>query len=344
MDPSALKLGVAGAGSIGCYVGGELAARAGVDVVFLGRPRLAAELADHGLRLRALGEERGGVPPGGARVVVEPAALADRDLVLCCVKSAQTAEMARALTPHLRPGAVVVSLQNGVRNAVLLREHLDGRRVVGGIVDFNVISRGAGVFERTTDGPITLERPSSPAELALAQGLARAGLESRHVDDIGPHQWTKLLVNLNNAVSALSGAPTAELLLSRGYRRIIAAVVAEGLAVVRAKGVKPPALRGVPVGLMPAVLRLPTLLARLVLGRQIKVGADSRSSMWEDLTRGRPTEVDYLNGEIVRAAQAIPGVEAPLNAALVARVHEAERAGSGPPNLSAAALARAIGL
>lgn len=344
MKPSALKLGVAGAGSIGCFLGGSLAARAGVDVVFLGRARVAAEVDASGLRLRSLGEDRGGLPPGAARVVEDPAALADRDLVLCCVKCGQTEEMARLLDAHLAPNAIVVSLQNGVQNTTVLREHLDGRRVVGGIVDFNVVSRGEGLFDRTTDGPLTLERPGSPAERALAVGLATAGLEVRPVADIVPHQWTKLLVNLNNAVSALSGAPTAVLLSSPGYRRVIAAVVAEGVAVLRASGIPLAPLRGLPARWMPAVLRLPTGLARLVLRRQMTVGADARSSMWEDLTRRRPTEVDHLNGEIVRAAARSGRAGAPLNAALVARVREAERVALGSPNLSPGALARAIGL
>jgi 2-dehydropantoate 2-reductase len=88
---------------------------------------------------------------------------------------------------------------------------------------------------------------------------------------------------------------------------------------------------------MPTVLRLPTLLVRLVTGAQMKVDPEARSSMWEDLTRGRPTEVDYLNGEIVRVA-ARHHTDAPLNARIVELVHTAERAGPGSPDLDAAAL------
>jgi len=335
-----LRVGVAGAGSIGCYVGGALAI-GGADVVFLGRQRLVGEAARGGFRITAMGARQGALAPGTPKVVTSPDGLTDRDLVLVCVKSGQTAEMAAALAPVLRPEAVVVSLQNGVRNPETLRDALPGHRVVPGIVEFNVVSRGEGHYDRTTDGPIVLESPRTDAERWLADALRESALTLRHEDDLRPAQWSKLLVNLNNAISALSGAPTRELLLTRGYRRCIADVIAEAIAVLKAAGIRPARLRGAPVGLMPHVLRLPTPLARLVLGAQIKVGDDSRSSMWEDLTRRRATEVDYLNGEIVRLAEA-QGRDAPLNRRLVALVHEAEAAAAGPPGLDHRALRAAL--
>jgi 2-dehydropantoate 2-reductase len=205
--------------------------------------------------------------------------------------------------------------------------------VVPGIVSFNVVSRGAGLFHRTMDGPLMLGRAPEP----ITRALVAAGLEVELRDDLAPDQWTKLIVNLNNAVSALSGAPTRTLLQSPPYRRIIAAIVEEALRVVRASGVRPAKLRGVPIGIMPFVMRLPTPLVRIVTRAQMKVDPEARSSMWEDLTRGRPTEVDYLNGEIVRVAARV-GVEAPLNRRIVELVHEAEAAGPGSPNLAADAL------
>jgi 2-dehydropantoate 2-reductase len=169
----------------------------------------------------------------------------------------------------------------------------------------------------------------------LVAALEQAGLDVELHRDLARHQWTKLLVNLNNAISALSDAPTRELLLSPGFRRVIAAVMREALRVLHVAGVRPARLRGVPVGLMPFVLRLPTPLVRLVTRSQVKVDPDSRSSMWEDLARGRPTEVDYLNGEIVRLAEQ-HGIDAPLNRRIVELVHAAE--GKGSPKLDAAAL------
>jgi 2-dehydropantoate 2-reductase len=145
------------------------------------------------------------------------------------------------------------------------------------------------------------------------------------------------MVNLNNAVSALSGAPTRTLLLTPGYRRVIAALIGEALSVLRQAGIRPAKLRGVPVGVMPFVLRLPTSLVRLVTRAQMRVDPEARSSMWEDLTRGRPTEVDFLNGEIVKLAEKVGG-EAPLNRRVVELVHRAEKATAGSPELDPEAL------
>lgn len=334
--PAPLRIGVVGAGSIGCYVGGRLLA-AGAEVVLVGRPRLAEELARHGLTVQDFGGAAVTIEPARVTVATELAAVAGCDVVLCCVKSAQTAEVAAALATVLRADAVVASLQNGVRNPEVLRAHLGARPVVPAIVGFNVVSRGDGRFHRTTSGALMLEACAAPAAARLGDALRGAGLDVAVEAALAPHQWTKLLINLNNAVSALSGAPTRAILLSPGYRRVVAAVAREALDVLHAAGIRPAPMRGVPVRWMPTVLGLPTPLVRLVTRAQMKVDPEARSSMWEDLTRRRPTEVDYLNGEIVQLA-ARHGRRAPLNARVVALVHAAEAAAAGSPGLDAATL------
>ena len=190
---------------------------------------------------------------------------------------------------------------------------------------------------RATSGPLIIER----APAALVEALEVGGIEVIQRDDLGPEQWTKLLVNLNTAVSALSDVSTGTLLLSPGYRRVIAALVEEGLAVVRAAGVRPARWNGVPLAWMPRILGLPTPLVKLVTRRQLRVDPAARSSMWQDLTGDRPTEVDYLNGEIVRVAEGA-GAAAPLNRRIVELVHAAEAAHAGSPKLAAADLWRAL--
>lgn len=336
------RIGVVGAGCVGCYVGGRLVAADAADVVLVGRPRLGAELAAHGLTLQDFDEPAITVPAARLRFATEPGAVADCDAVLVCVKSAQTEELARGLAAVLRPDAVVASLQNGVRNPETLRAHLGGRRVLAGIVSFNVVERGAGRFHRATGGPLMLERAGEPAARALVRALAATSIGLEERDDLAPDQWTKLLVNLNNAVSALSGQPTRTLLLTPGYRRVLAALIEEGLAVLRAAGIRPARLRGIPAAWLPRVLRLPTLLVRAVSRAQLQVDPAARSSMWQDLSRGRATEVDFLNGEVVRVAERV-GRAAPLNRRIVELVHDAERRGPGSPGLSAAELRSRLG-
>jgi 2-dehydropantoate 2-reductase len=332
---TALRIGVMGAGAIGCYVGGCLAAD-GADVVFVGRARTKKELEESGLVLSDLDGTSGRVVPK-ERVVfaTEASALADCDVVLCCVKSAQTAEAGVELAKALNSRAIVASLQNGVRNADVLRESLGDHLVLGGIVSFNVVSNGGGTFRRATSGPLVLEDPSLPdPRLATLVGLLTAArLDPELVTDIRPLQWSKLIMNLNNAVGALSDRPTVELLSVPGYRRILRALMSEALRVLRAAKVSTGRLGPLPTTFLPFILGLPSPLFRLVASAQIKIDPSARSSMWEDLTKNRPTEVDYLNGEIVRLA-AEHGARAPLNARILELVHAAESAQSGSPALS----------
>ena len=322
-----------GAGAIGCYLGGRLAVSQGVDVHFVGRERVQQELGRHGLQLRNFDEAASLLPFGAVSYSTDVATLADCTVVLCCVKSADTDAVAQDMAAVLHEDTLVVSMQNGLRNATTLRSHLGKRPVLAGIVDFNVRALGEGQFQRTTSGPLTVEDSQNPRWKELAAALRRSDFQVAASSDILSQQWTKLLVNLNNAVSALSGAPTRELLANAQYRRVVAAIIEEGVAVARAAGARPARLRGIPVGWMPRILRLPDLIARVVTRAQMKIDPEARSSMWEDISRGRGTEVDYLNGEVVAQAQRC-GVSAPINERVVALVHEAEDAAQGSPGMS----------
>ena len=327
-----------GAGAIGCYVGGCLAAD-GADVVFVGRDRLKAELAASGLTVSGLeGARLRSVP----NVVfhTNASALADRDVVLVAVKCAHSQDAAQTLAAVLRPGTLVVSLQNGIRNAEVLRAHLPKEiRVLGGIVAFNVVSKGNGHFRQATTGPLVIE--AEPRATVLGQMLESAGLEVKLTSDLQPLQWSKLVMNLSNAVSALTDQPTKRLLFGEGYRRSLAAIIEEAVGVLRKSGTRTARMGPIPVRAFPFVLRLPARLLRIVASAQVKVDPEARSSMWEDLSLRRKTEVDYLNGEIVRLAEA-NGLSAPLNARVVTLVHEVEARGEGSPKMSADALWSAL--
>ena len=329
-----------GAGAVGCYVGGRLAA-AGADVVFVGRARAKSELEASGLVTTNLGGESVHVPKEQIRFELEASALSDRDVVLCCVKSGQTREVAMSLAAALSPGAMIASLQNGVRNAGVLRAALPEQVVLGGVVSFNVVPKGRGEFRRATGGPLMIEASADPRVAALAGALEASGIDVEIAQDIRAHQWTKLVVNLNNALSALSDAPTRDLVFVSGYRRIVAAIVGEALDVLARAGIRTAPLRGVPMRLMPFALRLPNPMVRVLLRAQLAIDPEARSSMWEDLARRRATEIEFLNGEIVRVAASC-GAAAPLNAAIVQLVHEAEKRGEGSPRLGSDALWRAV--
>jgi 2-dehydropantoate 2-reductase len=322
-------IAVAGAGSIGCFVGGMLAA-AGRRVALLARPRIIAEIeGNNGLRLTSFEGSERDVARAKLRLSDDPGVLAEASVVLVTVKSADSAGIADVIARHTSPDAVIVSLQNGVGNAAVLRQRLPGWCVLTAMVPFNVISLGAGRFHRATSGDIVIERDRS----GIAAQLSVPGLAMHSIDDIVGVQWGKLLINLNNALNALSGMPLREQLAQRRWRSLMADQMAEGLRVMKAEGIKPVSGTRVPSGLTPYLLRMPDFLFEAVLGRAMTIDREARSSMWEDLRRGRHTEIDYLQGVVVHLAER-HALDVPLSRRVVALIKNAE-AGKCSPRLTA---------
>jgi len=321
-------IGVAGAGSIGCFVGGMVAA-AGRRVALLARPRVIEEIEGNGLRLTSFEGLERSIASNRLTLSDDPAIFGAAGVVLVTVKSADTAEVADLIAKHATADAVIVSLQNGVGNLSLLRERLPGRRVLGGMVPFNVIALGEGRFHRATSGDIVVEQDDA----GTAELLSVPGLKMRPTRDIAGVQWGKLLVNLNNALNALAGLPLRQQLAQRAWRMLFADQIAEGLAAIRAEGIRPISSTPVPVSWTPHLLRLPDALFNMILGRTMKIDPEARSSMWQDLQRGRRTEIDYLQGVITAIADR-RGLEVPLSRRIVALIKSAEASGKGSPKLT----------
>jgi 2-dehydropantoate 2-reductase len=322
------SIGIAGAGSIGCFVGGMLAA-GGRRAAMLARPRVTAEIEAHGLRLTGFDGFDRRLAANQLALSDNPDVFADAGVVLVTVKSADTAEMAGIIAKHAPADAVIISLQNGVGNAALLREKLPGRRVLGGMVPFNVIALGEGRFHRATSGDIVIEQDAA----GTAEQLSVPGLKMRATDNIEGVQWGKLLFNLNNALNALANLPLRRQLAQRSWRKLYADQVEEALAAIRAEGIRPISTAPLPVSWMPPLLRLPDALFEVVLGRTMKIDPEARSSMWEDLQRGRRTEIDYLQGVITGIAER-RGLAAPLSRRIVELIRKAEADGKGSPGLT----------
>lgn len=321
-------IGIAGAGSIGCFVGGMLAA-GGRRVALLARPRVIGEIETRGLRLTSFDGFDRRLAANQFALSENPDVFADAAIVLVTVKSADTAGMADIIATHAPADAVIVSLQNGVGNAAVLREKLPGRTVLGGMVPYNVIALGEGRFHQATSGDIVAERDAA----GTAERLSVQGLQVRATDNIVGVQWGKLLFNLNNALNALADLPLRRQLAQRSWRKLYADQVAEALAAIKADGIRPVSSAPLPVSFIPPLLRLPDALFQIVLGRTMKIDPEARSSMWEDLQRGRRTEIDYLQGVITAIAER-RGLAAPLSRRIVELVRKAESDGKGSPGLT----------
>jgi 2-dehydropantoate 2-reductase len=192
-----------------------------------------------------------------------------------------------------------------------------------------VVSAGEGRFHRSTSGDIVIEQDA----LGTADQLSVPGLKMRASADIAGVQWGKLLVNLNNAINALADLPLRRQLSQRAWRLLFAEQMAEGLAAIKAEGITAVSSTPIPANWTPHLLRLPDSLFALLLGSTMKIDPEARSSMWEDLQRGRRTEIDYLQGVITEIADR-HGLQVPLSRRIVALIRRAEANGKGSPGLT----------
>jgi len=316
MSDAAGSVLVMGAGAIGCYLGGCLQA-AGVPVVFIGRPRVLATLREHGLTLTDLDGGRRRLDPAALSLHAQiPAGIAP-SLVLLAVKSGATADAAAQLGAALPSGTPVVSMQNGVSNTATAHAAAPSLRLLAGMVPFNIAELAPGHYHRGTTGVLAAQ--DDAALRARLADFERAGLPLHLHADLRAVQWGKLLLNLNNPVNALSGLPLRAQLMDRGYRQCLAALQSEALAVLRGANIQPARVGALPPHRIPPLLRLPTPLFRLIAARMLRIDRSARSSMADDLSNGRATEIDALCGEVVRLAES-RGLAAPINARMVALV------------------------
>jgi 2-dehydropantoate 2-reductase len=318
-----VKICVFGTGAVGGWIGGAWAS-AGLDVNLIGREDTAREIAEHGLTISD-GSGDGPVqaihlPARTIACTPDPAACAEADLILVTVKSNDSDAAADAIARHARPDAVLLSFQNGISNPDRLRARAGGREVLTGMVPFNLVRLGGGRFHKTVGGELFAQ--DSALTRAVQERVGTRPGAMKLVADMTPVAWSKLLINLNNAVNALSGKPLLDQLRDRDYRRVVAASMDEALKVMKIAGIEPARTGTISPRALPNVLRLPNPLFSPFLKAQ-KIAPDARSSMADDFAAGRPTEIDFLNGEVVALAHRHKR-HPRVNAGIVQLVKEAE--------------------
>ena len=303
-----------GAGAIGTYIGGSLA-HAGVPVVFLERPEVAAQLRQQGLRLNISGQEIHLPSPLLAGSIEEALALGPFDAAIFALKSFDTLPALEGLKPHIAALPTLLCLQNGVDNEPALAAVVGSQRVIHGTVTSAIGRRAAGdiILERLRGMGVAAGNPlSQPLALALNQAGLNARLYARPAD----MKWSKMLTNLvGNATSAILDMPPGEIFAHPGLFRLEVAQLRETLAVMRAQGVKVVDLPSTPVRLLAFGVRfLPVAVLRPLLGRAVGSGRGAKMPSFHiDLHSGRgQSEVDYLNGAVVRYGEKA-GVPTPAN-------------------------------
>lgn len=288
------RIAIFGAGAVGCYYGAMLA-KAGEEIVLIGRPALVQAVEERGLLL----EKGGTVEAVTVEARTDPAAVAGADLVLICVKSPDTQAAAEAVKPYLAPSATVLSLQNGIGNAAILTKAL-GRPALPAVVYVAVGMAGPGHVAHKGRGELVLgEGPGAEAASALFNA---AQVSTEVSPEAETALWTKLTLNCAvNAISALTRQPYGVMAARPEAEATFAQIVAECRAVAEASGIALPA----------------DMLAQVIgITRSM---AGQLSSTAQDVIAGKPTEIAMLNGEIARRGAAL-GIDTPLNRALAMMV------------------------
>jgi len=296
-----IKVSIFGAGSIGCYLGGLLL-NAGQNVSFIGRAKFRTALTENGLVLSHFERPTVILNPDIINYSLQPASISDAGVILITVKSQDTETAATSILKFGKPDALVISFQNGVNNVDVLRKILPNHKVLGGVVPFNVTSMSPGHFHCGTDGNLSIEA-GDPKSLYLSHAFSKSGQGVDIYDDILAVQWGKLLVNLNNALNALTGGTLKAGLLQRDYRRALAETIKEALNIIRNTGIEPADFGNASADKMVKILNLPNFIYKIIMNMIVKIDNNARSSMLDDLEMGRVSEVEYLQGEIVRLAQ-----------------------------------------
>ncbi|MGE0063505.1 MAG: ketopantoate reductase family protein [Xanthobacteraceae bacterium] len=287
---------VMGAGAVGGFFGAKLA-MAGAPVTLIGRPAFAEAIARNGL----LFEHGGRIETIAVTATTKPAGVAGARYVLFCVKSGDTDTAAKAMAPHLAGDAVVLSLQNGVGNAERIRAHVSCP-VVPALVYAASQMPKPGHVRHTGGGRLVIGGADRALLDEVVALFARADVPVTISPDIDAELWTKLLTNCAyNAVSALTMMPYAKMLAMPEVKDVMRTAAEEVFAVARARGIKIDP--GIFDRLFDFAQSMPTQI----------------SSTAQDIARGRPTEIDYLNGAVVREGEVL-GVATPVNRTLHALV------------------------
>ncbi len=286
----ALRFAVVGAGSVGCYFGGMLA-RAGQSVTLIGRATHVDAIRERGLRL----ETRTFDELVRVDATTDPAAIAGADVVLFCVKSTDSEKSAREIARFVHSDAVILSLQNGVENPDIIRTVLT-QRVIASVVYVATEMAGPGHLKHHGRGELVMD--DAPQSAAIVEAFAHAGVPVQLSDHVRGAQWAKLIVNCAyNALSAITQKPYGKLVEVDGVPALMEAVVDECLRVAQADGIHIPG----------DAYEATRLIAQTMAGQY--------SSTAQDVARGKPNEIDYLNGYVVRRGH-VHGIAAPINQTL----------------------------
>lgn len=325
------KVVIAGAGAVGLFLGGRLIEK-GIDVSFLGRKRIREILQHDGLSLSEGTELPQHIPTQKLDYRTDPEIIREAHWIWVTVKSQSTKQLCQDIAPYVRPGAHFLSFQNGIHNGIYLRERFPQHSVQSVVVPFNVVPIGHGYIMQNFPVKVIVENNPAASGKQIETLLTKASIPFQMVDQIYPIMWGKLLLNLNNAINALSGLSIKDELSYKCYRRVLANCLEEALDVYDKAGIVAKTPIRIPIEWVPNLLKMPDKLFNVFSKTILGLDSNSFSSMWQDLKAHKKTEIDYINGEFLRLADQF-NVPVPTIRHLYDLVKSCELKQSGSPDL-----------
>jgi 2-dehydropantoate 2-reductase len=312
------KIAVVGAGAIGSLIGGLLAV-AGEDVTLIGRQAHVEAIRAGGLRIDGI--------LGALNIPVKAVEALDfqPDLVLLAVKTQDVESACRQIQGFVQ-GIPILTLQNGVRSDSMVASILPKENILSGVVTFNAQFLKPGQITYARRGTLVIGEAfgRNGQRVKNTQMLLSRAIRTEINDNMAGVHWTKLLVNnLGNGLEAMTGLSISDCLRNPGLKRIGVLALREGHQVIAKAGLRLGTLPGAPAPALQLILRAPLPVAEWIL--TLSMGSlKTLSSTLQSLRRSRPTEIDYLNGEIVRLGQQA-GLATPYNSKVVEIVKEVEK-------------------
>lgn len=320
-----MKIAIIGAGAIGSSIGGLLA-RAGEDVTLIGRKSHIHAINKNGLFIDGVF--------GNIKVKIKAKEHLDfnPDLLLLAVKTQDVAAAAKEIKLYVS-GVPIVTMQNGVRSDSLVSEVLGKENIMSSVVLFG------GTF--LEPGKITISNYSPKGSLLIGKAFGANDKNTENIasvlnkaiptvitNDVHSAHWTKLIANLNNVIPAVTGLSMQETMNYPQLRLLSILLMKEGLRVVESANIKPASLPGIPISIIKIMLGIPPQIGSQFLGFMSKFlgNIPIYGSTLQSIKRGKSTEIDYLNGEIIALGKK-SGMLTSYNSGIVNLVHQVEATG-----------------
>jgi len=321
-----------GAGLIGCYLGGVLS-YLGLNTRLVCRPVIKNKLLQ-GIKLS---DHLGHVSPNIALQFAEQqqesaqelSKRTETDFLWLTVKCTGIEQAVRDIAPFVSANTVILCCQNGLGSEALLKSHFANNQVLRVMVPFNVVELSPGHYHRGSAGTLSIEYTEQTIEVidSLVNFMQCDFLSLAKTKLMSALLWAKLQLNLGNSINALADIPVKAMLEQRAYRLVIAKLMHELLLVTDTMGITLPKVTNIPAHWIPKVLSLPNFLFSRVANSMLTIDPNVRTSMWWDVSQGKPTEINFLNGAIVEQANKL-GLLCPANEIIIKLISELENSKS----------------